>query len=206
MKSIILASASPRRKKLLEQINLTFRVHPSGVSESYPPDWSPSRIVQKLAFRKAEDIAANYQNALVIGADTIVTFRDKVLEKPEDTEDARRMLKMLSGATHQVYSGVALCKTDSGNNIIDSVTFSEKTDVFFGELDSEMIDRYIQTGSPMDKAGGYGIQDDFGAIFVKRIEGDYYNVVGFPLHSFYTTLKSFDKDLLPNIGSAKPSQ
>ena len=201
MNNIILASASPRRKKLLEQINLSFRVHPSAVDESYPSDWSPAEIVCKLALRKAEDIATEYGSSLIIGADTIVTFRNEVLEKPSDANDARRMLVMLSETSHQVYSGVALCKTDSGNNIIDSVTFFEKTDVFFGELNSEMIDRYIETGSPMDKAGGYGIQDDFGAIFVKKIEGDYYNVVGFPLHSFYNTLKSFDKDLLPQIGS-----
>lgn len=197
MGKIILASASPRRKKLLNQINLPFEVQASSVDEHYDPERPPKKIVQKLAFRKSRDVAGQYSNALVIGADTIVVFRNKILEKPANPDKARQMLHDLSGQIHHVYSGVALCKVGPSNNITDSITFYEKTDVIFGDLNPNDIDAYVSGGSPMDKAGGYGIQDDFGAIFVRRIEGDYYNVVGFPIHSFYTTMKSFAPEFLP---------
>ncbi|WP_138429313.1 Maf family protein [Fodinibius saliphilus] len=201
MKQIILASASPRRKKLLNQINLSFEVQPSAIEEEYNPEWPPEKIVCELAMQKGKDIASQFSNTLVIGADTIVTFEDNILEKPKDADDARQMLTQLSGNTHQVYTGVALYKTDHLNNIVDSTTFFEVTDVTFGELDPLDIDTYVKGGSPMDKAGSYGIQDDFGAIFVKRIEGDYNNVVGFPLHSFYNTVRNFAGDLLPKPGN-----
>lgn len=203
MTNIILASASPRRKKLLRQINLPFTVSPSSVDESYAPDLSPRQIVTKLALRKAKDVAPQYKETLVIGADTIVTFSDRVLEKPKDHQEAQQMLQMLSDNVHRVLTGVALCKVDSSNNISNTMTFTEETDVFFGTLNSDDIKKYVESGSPMDKAGGYGIQDDFGAIFVKRIEGDYYNVVGFPLHSFYNALHSFAPEILHKIGSAE---
>jgi len=200
---IILASASPRRKKLLQQVNLDFQVHPSSVDESYNPELSPDKIVCQLALRKANEVAPKYPNALVIGADTIVTFKDDILEKPATTDEAANMLQRLSGQTHQVYTGVALCKTDEANNILDRSTFFEITNVTFGDLNPTDIDAYIAGGSPMDKAGGYGIQDDFGAIFVKRIEGDYNNVVGFPLYSFYNTVRKFAPRALSNPGSSQ---
>ena len=199
MKTIILASASPRRKKLLQQLNLPFEVHPSPVDENYDPALLPDEIVQQLALRKAQDVASRQADALIIGADTIVVFKDSILEKPVDADEARRMLQDLSGHTHQVYTGVALCKTDHKNNIIDTTTFFEITNVMFGDLNLRDIDRYVAGGSPMDKAGAYGIQDDFGAIFVKRIEGDYYNVVGFPLHRFYTVMNTFASEYLSLI-------
>lgn len=199
MKHIILASGSPRRKKLLQQLNLSFQVKVSSVGEYYEPGWSPEEIVQNLAERKAKDVAPQFEDALVIGADTIVVFKDKILEKPATEEEAKQMIQSLSGQTHQVLTGVALCKVNSANNITDTTTFVEKTDVIFGDLNPDDIETYVAGGSPMDKAGGYGIQDDFGAIFVKRIEGDYYNVVGFPLHSFYNTLERFAPEFLSHL-------
>ncbi len=201
--NIILASGSPRRKKLLQQISPDFQVHPSAVDESYDPNLSPDEIVCELAMRKANDIAPKYASALVIGADTIVTFGNEILEKPATPDEAVNMLHRLSGQTHQVYTGVALCKTDETNNILDHTTFFEITKVMFGNLNPADIDAYVAGGSPMDKAGSYGIQDDFGAIFVKRIEGDYNNVVGFPLHSFYNTVRKFAGEFLPNTGSSQ---
>jgi septum formation protein len=199
VKKIILASESPRRKKLLQQINLVFDVQVSSVDETFDPDLPASEIVQQLALRKALDIAQKNNNVLIIGADTIVVFEDEILEKPASSSQARQMLQQLSGRTHQVQTGIALCKVDASQNITDRLTFVEKTNVTFGNLDSNGIETYVASGNPMDKAGGYGIQDNFGAIFVKRIEGDYYNVVGFPLHSFYNIMKSFAPEFLPQV-------
>lgn len=199
MKKIILASGSPRRKKLLQQINLSFDIQPSTVDESYDPELSPEEVVQQLALRKARDVAGNHSDALVIGADTIVVFNDEILEKPDSHQDAKKMLQNLSGQRHQVLTGVALCKVNESNNIANNASFVETTNVTFDNLNSRNIDAYVASGSPMDKAGGYGIQDDFGAIFVKKIEGDYYNVVGFPLHSFYTTIETFAPEFLPHF-------
>ena len=196
MHKIILASASPRRKKLLQQLNIPFEVHPSTKDESYDPDLSPEEIVQQLALQKANDIASHYDNSLVIGADTVVVFNETILEKPKDRHEAKRMLKELGNHTHYVFTGVALSKTGDSNNITDSVTFFEKTEVMFGNISSDDIDRYVASGSPMDKAGSYGIQDDFGAVFVKGINGDYYNVVGFPLHRFYNIMRTFAPEFL----------
>jgi septum formation protein len=196
LNSIILASASPRRKRLLQQINLPFRVDPSSVDESINLKLSPGKIVRQLALRKAKDVSAKYKDALIIGADTIVVFENEVLTKPAHAQEAKNMLSRLSGETHQVYTGVGLCKVDSSNNIIENTSFFEKTEVTFGSLNPDDIDAYIASGSPFDKAGSYGIQDDFGAIFVKRIEGDFYNVVGFPLHSFYKIMHDFAPEFI----------
>lgn len=193
---MILASASPRRKKLLAWLNLPFEVHPSTVDESFDSELSPQEIVQQLALRKARDISPHYSETLVIGADTIVVFNDAILEKPKDKEHARQMLQKLSGHAHHVYTGVALCKTNKQNNITDFTTFVEKTEVTFGDITPRDIDHYIASGRPLDKAGGYGIQDNWGAVFVKGICGDYYNVVGFPLHSFYNMMRNFAPEYL----------
>lgn len=171
-------------------------MHPSSVDESFNPELKANNIVQQLALRKAKDVAAQFKDALIIGADTIVASEDEILTKPQDARDAKNMLSRLSGETHQVYTGVGLCKVDSQNNITKSITFFERTNVTFGALKPDDIDAYIASGSPMDKAGGYGIQDDFGAIFVKKIEGDFYNVVGLPLHSFYEVMRSFAPEYL----------
>jgi septum formation protein len=196
LKTIILASGSPRRKKLLQQINIPFRVDVSSAPETYAASLSASEVVETLAQRKAKDVAGRHRNTLVIGADTIVLFENNILEKPESPREAEQMLQSLSGQTHQVLTGVALCVVGASHNITDITTFYETTNVIFGDINATDISRYVATGSPMDKAGGYGIQDDYGAIFVKRIEGDYYNVVGFPLHRFYNELNRFAPEFL----------
>lgn len=196
MKKIILASASPRRKKLLEQLDLSFEVMVSNAEEHAPPHTSPQEVVCMLAERKAKNVAAGAADALVIGADTIVVHNEEILGKPGDEAEAAAMLHRLSGEQHRVYTGVVLLETDRQQNITRRRTFHERTEVMFGTLDEDDIRAYVATGSPMDKAGGYGIQDDFGAIFVEGIEGDYYNVVGFPLYRFYRTIKTFAPECL----------
>jgi len=196
LETIILASGSPRRKKLLKKIGIAFKVHASDAAEDFESHWSPNEIAQSLAERKAKAVSSQYSDALIIGADTIVTYNDKILEKPATPSEANKMLQQLSGHAHKVLTGVSLLKTDASNNIKDSTTFVETTNVIFGNLNPELINSYVATANPMDKAGAYGIQDPHGALFVKAIEGDYYNVVGFPLHSFYNTMASFAPELL----------
>lgn len=194
---IILASGSPRRKVLLEQLNLSFTIHPSSVEEIFQVDQLPQDVAMQLADQKATDISAHHSNALIIGADTVVVLNDQLLGKPADVGEAFSMLRDLSGKTHEVYTGVALLRTDPDAKIVDRDLFYSRTEVTFEELEDQEIIDYIQTGSPNDKAGSYGIQDDWGSVFVKKIHGDYYNVVGFPLHLFYRKLKLFAPELLP---------
>jgi septum formation protein len=185
----VLASKSPRRKKLLEQIGLTFEVKPSSVKEKEVYfDGSPKEYAQALAEMKAQNIAAEYKHSdtIIIGADTIVVLDGKTLNKPIDNNNAIEMLKSLSGRTHTVLTGVALIDCVSGIMLSNIQT----TQVTFRELDDDEIESYVAGGSPMDKAGAYGIQDDFGAVFVSEIAGCYYNIVGFPLEMFYTMLKN----------------
>ncbi|HKI45712.1 MAG TPA: Maf family protein [Balneolales bacterium] len=194
---IVLASASPRRKVLLEQINLSFTIQPSDVEEIMHPGQPPGKVAMQLADQKATDVSDDHANAVIIGADTVVVLEGRMLGKPEDAEEAFSMLKSLSGRTHEVYTGVALLKTDADAKIIDRSLFYARTLVTFDELDDQEIIDYIQTGSPNDKAGSYGIQDDWGSVFVKELQGDYYNVVGFPLNLFYRNMKKFAPELLP---------
>ncbi len=199
---IVLASQSPRRKKLLEQLNLKFSIEPSSCDEFYNDNDTPSEIVQMLSLRKATDVSRNKPSALVIGADTLVFFNGNILGKPNSPDEAKTMLSELSGKGHSVYTGVALVKTDEAGNILQEKTFVEETKVYFGNLSREEIDNYVEEGNPMDKAGSYGIQDDRGALFVKRIEGDYYNVVGLPLHSLYRQLKDFAPEAISQYSNA----
>jgi len=189
-KQLVLASASPRRRKLLEQIGMTFTVDPSSVEETFEPGESPERIVERLSRLKAEEVAARHDAGIVVGADTLVVLEGTVLGKPSDTDDAVRMLGLLSGRTHEVYTGFCLIDRPGGRRITDH----EVTHVTFRELSGEEIRAYARGGSPMDKAGAYGIQDDFGAIFVERIEGCFYNVVGFPLTRFYRRYRELNSD------------
>ena len=194
MISIILASQSPRRKKLLEQIGIAFEIFPSGVEEISNEN-TPGAIVEDLAMLKAKDVGSKFSDALIIGADTIVFHEGKVLEKPKSENDAFEMLKKLSGSTHSVLTGVAFVKKDKNDNIEADISFHEQTKVTFSTLLDEEIINYIKTGNPLDKAGAYGIQDDLGALFVEKIEGDFYNVVGLPLNRSYRELKK----LIPEI-------
>lgn len=185
---IILASGSPRRKKLLEQLGLEFEVIPANVDEEIDENLKPGHFVMQLAESKAKAVADNqYENKLVIAADTTVVHDGIIINKPNSKEEASDILNKLSNDYHFVYSGIAIMDTKGNMKIIDY----EKTLVKFRELFQEEIDAYIETGAPMDKAGAYGIQDDFGAVFVESIEGCYYNVVGLPLSLLYTRLYKF---------------
>ncbi|OCA91255.1 septum formation inhibitor Maf [Bacillus sp. FJAT-27225] len=174
MPNLILASSSPRRKELLETLQLHFHIYSSDVDESFAPGTSPEDIVMGLAERKASIVFAEHPNDVVIGADTIVVADGEVLGKPADREEAIGMLKRLSGSVHYVYTGVAIISPDA------ETCFYEKTEVHFWELTDREIDYYVDSGEPMDKAGGYGIQG-LGSMLVKKIDGDYFAVVGLPV-------------------------
>lgn len=184
---VVLASRSPRRRALLRQIGLRFTTEESGVDETFDPAATAAENVERLALRKAEAVARRHGDAIIIGADTTVVLNGIIFGKPADEEEAVHMLGALSGRTHEVYTGFALVEQPSGR----SATGAERTLVTFRELAADEIRAYVRSGAPMDKAGAYGIQDDYGAVFVSRIEGDFYNVVGFPLTRFFTTLRDF---------------
>lgn len=185
MKDIILASASPRRRELLTQAGFVFTVKVSDAEEIIT-EKEPDKIVRELAFLKAKVVAASEEDALVIGADTIVAAEGKVLGKPHSREEAFSMLSMLQGKTHQVYTGVALF-TKKAEKETQKV-FAEKTEVTFYPMTEKEIWDYIDTGEPMDKAGAYGIQGR-AAVYVEKICGDYNNVVGLPVARLYQELK-----------------
>ncbi len=188
----VLASQSPRRRRLLERLGVAFSVRPSHVDETFPTDATPGEAVEQIALRKANAVAPSHADALTLGADTVVVLDEAVLEKPPDATEAFVMLRRLSGQTHTVYTGLALVHPASGR----VVHTHEATEVTFAELTDDEIAAYVRTGSPLDKAGAYGIQDDLGALFVSGIQGDYYNVVGLPLHRLYQLLRAHFADLL----------
>lgn len=182
MQNLILASSSPRRKELLENLQIPFQTISSDVDEQYDSTWTPDEIVMELAYRKAKAVFNEHSSSYVIGSDTIVVYDGHILGKPESREDAYEMLKRLSGQTHSVYTGVAIVSRENENK------FFEKTDVEFWELTEEDIQQYLDTEEPFDKAGSYGIQG-FGRLFVKRIIGDYFSVVGLPISRTVRELK-----------------
>lgn len=195
---LCLASASPRRKKLLRGLGLSFRVKPARVDERLPGDPAPGELVRGLALRKARDVAGSLGGGLVIGADTVVVRGGRVLEKPASPDEAEEMLRGLCGGPHEVLTGVALVRPGSQNNSGER-TFVESTQVVFGDVDNALIREYVATGSPLDKAGAYGIQDPLAGLLITGIRGDYYNVVGFPLFAFYRQLKSFAPEYIEMI-------
>ena len=184
MKRLILASGSPRRKELLEQVNLSFEIIASKVEETFDPNDSPEQIAMSLASQKAYDVYEHNQDSIVIGADTIVVFNNEILGKPKNEEEAFHTLKKLSGQTHHVITGVAIISSDKEK------IFYEKTTVTFYELSDKEIYNYIESKEPMDKAGSYGIQQ-LGALFVQQIEGDYFSVVGLPIAKTMRELSMF---------------
>ncbi len=181
---IFLASKSPRRRKLLKQLGLKFKSFSVEMDEIIRPYEKPSGTVLRLSREKLNLAREKIKNGIIITADTIVVLNKKVLGKPVNKKDAFRILKMLSDKTHIVYTGYSIF------NSINKKTISEyeKTKVTFRKLTDLEILEYIEGGSPMDKAGAYGIQDDFGAVFIKKIDGCYYNVVGLPLAKLYHAL------------------
>ena len=190
MEEIILASASPRRRELLEQIGFFYRVMPSEKEEKAEGD-SPAEIVQSLARQKAEDVAGRVKlpDKLVLGADTVVVWNNEILGKPANRQDAFIMLKNLQGDIHEVYTGVAFSRMDREGKI-RTHTFYEVTKVEVYPMSDEEIQAYIASGHSDDKAGAYGIQGSFGA-YIKSITGDYYNVVGLPIGRVYQEMKKF---------------
>ena len=180
---LILASASPRRSELLRKARIVFRVEPAHVPEAPAPGEAPRAYAERLARDKARAIAARHPNDFVLGADTIVVADEHLLEKPADEADAARMLRLLSGRTHQVTTGVCLCGP------VTEIVESETTRVIVADLSDEEIADYVHTGEPMDKAGAYGIQGMFSR-WVTGIEGDYANVVGLPVARVYQILRN----------------
>lgn len=192
MKKIILASASPRRREILHNMGLEFTVMPAA-DEEKTEKVQPPEVVEELSLSKAQNISKQVEkDALIIGADTVVAFDGKILGKPKNQKDAFETLKLLQGTTHQVYTGVTILCGDSGEWI--PVTFSECTQVTFYPVSEEEILRYVESGEGMDKAGSYGIQGYFGG-YVKKIDGDYLNVVGFPAARMFYELKKRGIDL-----------
>ncbi len=188
----ILASQSPRRRKLLRQIGVSFIHISPNVDETVTKNLTPEELVEHLALRKAASIAERKTNALILGADTIVVSRGLIFGKPSGAFEAADMLRQLSSSTHIVHTGIALVHKQS-ERIVSVV---ESTEVTFGRLTEIEISNYVKTGAPLDKAGAYGIQDDLGALFIERIHGDYYNVVGLPLRRLYTLLREHFGDLI----------
>lgn len=186
MKKIVLASASPRRRELLEMLKIKFDVIPDDSPETISRDFAPHMVVCELAKNKGSNVIAKIcEEAIVISADTIVVLDNQILGKPKNEDDARKMLMMLSGNVHEVYTGVSVTDTKTNKNIC----FYERTCVKFRDLSDSEILAYIQTGEPMDKAGAYGIQS-LGALFVEKIDGDYMNVVGLPVCELGKVLKN----------------
>jgi len=184
---IILASQSPRRRELLENIGISdFVICPAKGEESVPAGLSPEKTVEHLALQKAREVAMQWEKEdLIIAADTLVYIDGESLGKPADENEAIKMLSALSGRTHTVYTGVALIKDGK------EITESEASKVTFAKMTPEEIRAYVDTKEPMDKAGAYGIQG-YGSVFVEKINGDYFNVMGLPLHRLYSMLKTLD--------------
>lgn len=184
--NFILASKSPRRRELLGTMGLKFEVKESIVDESViSKDTEPKIYVQELAMLKSSSVASDSgEGYLVIGADTVVVKDGEIIGKPKNFDDAFGMLKSFSGSSHKVYSGISVTDSTSGRTV---TTYCE-TEVFFNHMSDDEITSYINTYSPYDKAGSYGIQE-FASVFINKIDGDFFNVVGLPISKLYNLLK-----------------
>ncbi len=184
MSRIILASASPRRRELMELAGYDFEVICADITEVVPENVEPQEVVMSLAMQKAQAVAAEHKNAVVIGSDTVVALDGKILGKPHSEQEACEMLRSLSGKAHKVFTGVAIVCGEKVKNFFD------ETDVEFYPLDDGEIKKYVATGEPMDKAGAYGIQGK-GSVLVKKINGDFFNVMGLPIAKLYREMSDF---------------
>ncbi len=193
MKKVILASASPRRKELLEKIGLKFKVEPSDYAEDMRRSGlSPDELAREISLEKARAAASRHKkNAIVIAADTFIVFKSKIMGKPGTEAEARRMLMRLRGKPHSVITGFTILDADSGRVLTKSV----ETVVHIKNLTPEQIDAYVKSKEPLDKAGAYAIQG-LGSVIVDRIEGDYFNVIGLPLSALAEALKEFGIHIL----------
>lgn len=191
---LILASGSPRRKEILKELGYLFEIKTADFDESAVSLEKPAEGVQALALGKATaaaEVTSVGEPTVFLGSDTVVALNDVVMGKPDDEEDAKAMLRSLSGKTHVVYTGVALVEKNERDEIVSHETFVEATEVTFFDLSDEEIDWYVGTGEPMDKAGAYGIQG-LGRVLVEGIRGDYETVVGLPAARVYRALREHD--------------
>jgi septum formation protein len=186
MKKIVLASASPRRRELLELIGLVFEVDPGNAAEDLDPELSPHELAKTISLQKALEVARKHVNAIVIAADTFIVFQGRIIGKPATEAGAKEILTTLCGTSHSVITGFTVL--DTGDN--RTVSRAIETIVHMKQLTPDEIDAYIRTKEPMDKAGAYAIQGT-GSLIVDRIEGDYFNVIGLPLRSLAECLKQF---------------
>ena len=186
--TLVLASGSPRRRALIEKMMLPFRIDKVDVEEVYPEGMSPEEVVLFLSALKSEAYSGLKPDELLVTADTLVSLGGTIIEKPADADDAKRMLKMLSGKVHDVFSGVALRKGTEQRLLY------EQTRVFFRELSAAEIAYYVEAFQPFDKAGAYGVQEWIGMVGVEKMEGDFYNVMGLPVQRLYAELKKWLKD------------
>jgi septum formation protein len=184
MRNIILGSTSPRRKSLLEQLGLKFKIDDRVKEDNGISGREPSYLVKEISLRKAQSIADFYTDAIIIAADTIGVIDGRIIGKPHSSVEAIEMIASLSGKPHTVITGFTVLDTITHKSISRSV----ETTVYFKSLTSAEIEAYVKTGEPLDKAGAYAIQG-LGAVLVERIEGDYYNVIGLPLHALSEALK-----------------
>jgi len=191
MKPVILASASPRRRELLENIGLKFSVDPAETDEDLGRDVEPRKLAKLISHEKAVAAAARHRDAVIIAADTFGVIRGKLLGKPQNKAQAREMLKLLSGKSHTVITGFTILDSGSGRTSSAAVT----TRVRFRKLTAGEIDAYVRSGEPMGKAAGYAIQG-LGSLLVEGIEGDYFNVMGLPVGALAAELKKFGIDIL----------
>lgn len=184
---VILASGSPRRKELLELIGVDFKIITSN-KEEIITSTNPEEVVKELSLMKAEDVAEGVTGpAIILGADTVVAHGGRILGKPKDAEDAVNMIRSFAGDDHFVYTGVCIIRKEADGSV-KKISFAEGTRVTVYPMTEEEIERYVASGEPMDKAGAYAIQGLF-APYIKGIEGDYYNIVGFPIAGIYQKLK-----------------
>ncbi len=198
MVRVILASESPRRKEIMEKMGIQFESMVADINEEVL-NTKPRQMVQELAALKAKKVADifedDYDNKIVIiGADTMVFHKGRLMGKPVDEEDAFKMIKMISNDVHQVYTGVCIIILEDGKET-KRISFASSTGVWVNPLSPKQIKDYLATGEPMDKAGAYGIQGRFG-IFIKKIQGDYYNVVGLPIAEIYEKLLEVGIDII----------
>lgn len=196
MKKIILASASPRRKEILGITGMKFNVCVSGYEEDLMLKMKPRDLARFLSRKKAEDVAHKFKDAVIIAADTFIVFKSKLLGKPHTEKEAVKMLRMLSGKAHSVITGFTIMETGAGKIVSRSV----ETKVYFKKLTKEEIVAYVGSKEPLDKAGAYAIQG-LGGLFVEKIEGDYFNVVGLPLCALAESLKKFGIYVLKKVKS-----
>jgi len=191
MKKIILASASPGRRGLLSQIGLKFEVDPSNYKEDMTLNMPPDKLAEYLSLGKAKDVAQRHKNSIIIAADTFCVLGKEILGKPGTKENAKIMLQKLSGRMHSVITGFTIVDTETGKQVSKSV----ESKVFVTNIPEKDIDDYIALGEPLDKAGAYAMQHR-GGIFIEKIEGDYFNIVGLPVLPLVAELKNFGINVL----------